>query len=169
MTTFAVLATGPSMSQEVARRVMNRCSVIAVSDAFRLAPWADALASQDKAWWKHNPDAMDFAGRKFCGVPDVQGVERFEGIPSSSNSGLLGLHVALKLGATRILLLGYDMHGAHYFGPHAAPLKNTTPQRFSVFQAQFRRFQPRGVKILNCTPGSQLQAYPMADLEASLA
>jgi hypothetical protein len=168
VTTFAVLATGPSMSEAVARGVMLRCNVVAVSDAFRLAPWADALASQDVAWWRHNPDAMEFAGRKFCGAMEVPGVERMPGISSGSNSGLLALHVAVKLGATRILLLGFDMRGTHYFGPHPKPLKNTTPDRYTAFQEQFRRFQPRGVEILNCTPGSALKCYPTGEIEKAL-
>ena len=168
MTTFAVLATGQSMSLELARRVMGRCNVVAVSDAFRLAPWADAMASQDASWWRHNPDAKAFEGQKFCGAQDVEGVTRLEGISSETNSGLLALHVAVKLGATRVLLLGFDMQGTHYFGPHKEPLKNTKPHRFEVFQAQFARFQPRGVEIINCTAGSALRAYPMGDLACAL-
>jgi hypothetical protein len=168
VTTFAVLATGPSMSETVARSVMLRCNVVAVSDAYRLAPWADALASQDVAWWRANPDALEFTGRKFCGASEIKGVERVPGISSGSNSGLLALHVAVKLGATRILMLGFDMQGSHYFGPHQKPLKNTTADRYRVFKEQFARFQPRGVKILNCTPGSALAAYPSEDLACAL-
>lgn len=59
---FAVLATGPSLASEDVERVKGRFHVIAVSDAFRLAPWADALVSADAAWWKAHPDAKDFAG-----------------------------------------------------------------------------------------------------------
>jgi hypothetical protein len=171
VTTFAVLATGPSMSETVARSVMLRCNVVAVSDAYRLAPWADALASCDAAWWRNNPDAMQFAGRKFTLAPDYQGMpelERITGLASGTNSGLFALHVAVKLGATRILMLGFDMRGSHYFGPHQKPLKNTTADRYRVFQEQFARFKPRGVKILNCTPGSALTAYPSEDLACAL-
>lgn len=58
-----ILATGPSMSQAVADSARGFGTVIAVSDAYRLAPWADCLVSADTAWWKHhNPD---FAGPKF--------------------------------------------------------------------------------------------------------
>jgi hypothetical protein len=171
MTCWAVLATGPSMSQEVANSVKGRCKVVAVSDSYRLAPWADAMASSDAAWWKANPAAKEFAGRKFSAA-QIDGVEKvdFEGpITSGSNSGLLAAHVAWKLGATKILLCGFDLHGAHFFGLHPVPLKNTKPGRFEVFQEQFRRFKPRGVKVLNCTPGSALRVYPTASLDACLA
>jgi hypothetical protein len=169
---FAVLATGQSLTQEQAEAVKGCCKVVAVSNAYKLAPWADALASCDASWWKNNPEAMDFAGRKFTTAPDWQGLsslERVEGVASGTNSGLLGMMVAVKLGATRTLLLGYDMQGTHFFGPHPAPLRNPTAARFEVFKKQFMAYKPRGVEIINCTPGSALRAYPMGDLEEQLA
>lgn len=169
---FAVLATGQSLSQAVADSVKDRCQVVAVSDAYRLAPWAEAMASCDAAWWRNNPAALEFGGRKFTSAPDFQGLselERIQGVPSHTNSGLLGLMVAVQLGATKILMLGYDMHGTHFFGPHPAPLRNPNAARFEVFKRQFTNYRPRGVEILNCTPGSALTAYPTADIDACLA
>jgi hypothetical protein len=138
MSTFAILASGPSMSLAVAEQVRGRCRAIAVSDSHRLAPWADALVAQDWAWWEVHKEAKFFAGRKFCG-PSVRGgnpapVERLEPggmIVSSTNSGLLACLVAAQVfGATRILLLGMDFHGSHFFGPHPKPLNNTSEARF---------------------------------------
>jgi hypothetical protein len=169
---FAVLATGQSLTQDQADAVNGRCRVVAVSNAYKFAPWADALASCDASWWKNNPEAMEFAGRKFTTAPDWQGLsglERVPGVSSGTNSGLLGLMVAVKLGATRILLLGYDMQGTHFFGAHPAPLRNPNAARFEVFQKQFSGYKPRGVEIINCTPGSALRTYPMGDLHACFA
>lgn len=169
---FAVLATGQSLTQEQADAVKGRCQVVAVSDAYKFAPWSNALASCDASWWKNNPEAQDFAGRKFTTAPDWQGLsglERVPGVASGTNSGLLGLMVAVQLGATTILMLGYDMHGTHFFGAHPEPLRNPNAARFDVFKKQFERYKPRGVEIINCTPGSALRAYPMGDLHASLA
>ena len=170
MTTWAVLATGPSMSLEFARSVMWRCAVVAVSDAYKLAPWADAIASSDRAWWMANPEAMEMKCQKYCGITfDVpEGVTKFEGALSGSNSGLLGLKVAVSKGAKKVLLLGFDMGGTHYFGEHKPPLKNTKTERFAVFNEQFRRYRPKGVEIINCTPDSQLDAYPKKRLEECL-
>lgn len=164
---FAVLATGPSLTQEIVDSVRGRAKVVVVSDAYRLAPWADALVSQDGAWWRANPEAKEFQGRRFSGT-EVRDVETVEGIPSGSNSGLLALKIAVQLGATKVLLCGIDLAGTHYFGEHKPPLKNTTSRRFEVFQDQFARYKPRGVKILNCSPASMLRAYPKADLYESL-
>lgn len=161
MTTFAILATGPSMSQAVAESVRGRCKVIAVSDAYKLAPWADVLVSSDRGWWRLH--APEFAGEKVSGVP-VDGVPRAQDVVSGSNSGLIAVQEAVRRGATKILMLGFDMHGTHYFGEHPKPLRNTSKDRFEVFKRQFHHYQPKGVDILNCTEGSALTCYPMARL-----
>src|SRR5262245_44079884 len=60
----AILATGPSMTQAVADSVAWFDLIVVVNDAFRLALWAHALAANDHAWWRRNPDSREFAGRK---------------------------------------------------------------------------------------------------------
>lgn len=169
MSTFAVLATGPSLTQCQVDKVSG-LRVIAVSDAYRLAPWAEALVSADKAWWLHHQP--EFAGRRFSAlrVPGME-TEILDGLPMGTNSGLQAVHVAVQLGARRVLLLGFDLGGSHFFGPHPEPLKNTDsrPGRFEVFKRQFAGYQPRAVEIINCTPGSALGCYPKADLDACLA
>lgn len=167
--TFAILATGTSMSQAVADQVRGRCKVVAVSDAYRLAPWADALASVDAAWWRQNQEAFEFKGRKFTYAPGqgLSQLERIPGVTSGMNSGLFGIKVAVHMGATRVLLCGFDMRGTHYFGPHKT-LRNTKPARFEVFKRQFAAYNPPKVEILNCTPGSALKCYPTVNLEDCL-
>lgn len=163
---WIVLATGPSMSQAVADSVRGRGKVIAVSDAYRLAPWADALASTDAAWWRHHKP--EFAGRRFSAV-NVEGVERLPTMPDGLNSGALAVAVARHLGATRIVLLGFDGHGTHYFGEHPEPLKNTTEQRRAIHMLQHDReaqaCRRAGVQVWNCTPGTAIKSYLVASLE----
>lgn len=172
MSTWAVLATGPSMCQALADSVRGRCYVVAVSDSYRLAPWADAIASSDIAWWRQHPQAMGLPGVKFTAAPTWQGADQLARVPeavSGTNSGLLGLMVAVRMGAKRVLLLGLDLRGDHFFGRHPEPLKNPDDHRFAVFCRQFEAYRPRGVEILNCTPGSALDVYPRADLADCLA
>ncbi|EWS53278.1 hypothetical protein X551_03935 [Methylibium sp. T29] len=169
---WVVLATGPSLNQSIADSVRGH-NVVAVSDAYRLAPWADALASTDSAWWKQHPEALAFSGLKFGAMPDfraIHGVERLH-VDTGTNSGLLGIMVAVKLGARRVLLCGFDLKdpGNHFFGKHPKPLKSTKPERMEAFKRQFKNYQPRGVQIINCTPDSALDVYPRAALEDCLA
>lgn len=165
-----VIATGQSLTQAQVDHVRvcrdaGKCKAVAVSNAWELAPWADALVSNDRAWWRHHATAMGFAGRKFAGV-NLKGVEYLRaggGYPSGCNSGLQGMRVAYEhLGATRILLIGLDLHGTHYFGPHPKQLRNTTEQRFNVMRAQFAKW--RGCEVVNCSPGSALTHFKFGDL-----
>jgi hypothetical protein len=169
VTTFAVLATGPSLTQEQVDAVRH-LRVVAVSDAYRLAPWAEALVSQDAKWWRfHRPE---FAGLKFCGAWEPpEGVQPVKGLPTGCNSGVLGIRVARLLGATRILLLGFDGHGSHFFGLHPAPLKNTDEVRRLAHIEQHRQeahtCQWAKVEVVNCSPGTVLP-YPVGELSAAL-
>jgi hypothetical protein len=58
------LGGGPSLTQAQVDACRGRAHVIAINDAFRLAPWADVLYACDWQWWKANPEAYDFAGLK---------------------------------------------------------------------------------------------------------
>ncbi len=166
MTTWAVLASGPSMSREVAESVRD-IPTVAVSNCYELAPWADVLVSNDRTWWVNNPKALDFDGERYCGlcIETPRGVTKFPGAISGGNSGLLALQVAVSKGAKRILLFGIDLCGSHYFGDHPAPLKNPSQKRFEVFQKQFEFYKPAGVEIINCSPSSKLRAYPFGNAE----
>lgn len=173
MSTFVVLATGESLTGDQVAFVRQKheqgmCKAIAVSNSYKLAPWADALVSNDSAWWREHKDAMKFVGRKFCGGA-YQQLERLKAdgnYSSGTNSGLQGMRAAQLMGATKILLLGFDMKGSHFFGKHPAPLRNTTPNRFRVHIAQFRKW--KGCLVINCSPGSALKQFPFMDIRDTL-
>ena len=160
---WCVIATGQSLTQEDVDYVRGKCRVIAVSNAYTLAPWADAMVSHDQSWWWHNRKAFDFAGEKRCRF-EIGKVEKFspQGYPRGCNSGWMGVLLAKSKGAKKIILLGFDMHGTHYFGKHPKGLKNTTPDRFKIHISQFRRFPD--CDIVNCNPKSALKLYPTANL-----
>lgn len=165
---FAVLCTGPSMSQAVADSVRH-LRVIAVNGTHELAPWADALVANDTSWWNKNPQAMQFAGRKFSGNR-IKGVERIEHFESCMCSGVLALEVAKRMGAKKIIILGADFHGSHYFGDYANGLANTTDTRRRMHAAQFKTWK-RGnpmVSVFNCTEGSKLECFPCMSLTEAL-
>jgi hypothetical protein len=170
MTTCVVLATGASLTLEQVAHVKTvhgeqRCKAVAVSNAYQLAPWADAMVANDMKWWRQHPEALKFAGRRFCGS-DFKGTERLPPhpmFPTGSNSGLQGMRVALMLGAARIILLGIDMKGTHYFGKHPPALKNSSPADFQRMLIQFKRWKS-DVEVINCSPGSALTLFKAASL-----
>lgn len=159
-----LLAPGPSMCQALADSVRGGF-VGVVSNCFQLAPWADFLVAQDRSWWQKHPDAQEFAGRKFSGN-QLRGVERVKGAPTNWNSGVLALQAAVQLGATRIFLHGFDMHGTHFFGPYTNGLSNTKEARRRVHLQQYAHWARghKGIEVINCTPGSALKCFPMEEV-----
>lgn len=171
MSHWFVLAPGPSMSQELADRVRGE-NVVAVNNAYQLAPWAAALVANDRKWWDEHPESKQFAGRKFC-TKTISGISRHhgKGVRGDANSGMLGIDVALEVfKATEILLLGFDFQGTHFFGRYTNGCSNTTTSSRNKHQRQmkaWRMLHPK-VKVVNLTPGSALKAFPMGDLDAYL-
>lgn len=169
---FAVIATGPSLTQEQIDKVKDTCRVIVVNDAYKLAPWAECLVAQDYEWWNHHKDAYHFAGRKFSTheIPGVDKLDRNGMISNSTNSGLVAIELAKRLGATKIVMLGFDMHGTHYFGQHPEGLHNTPPGRFTRFMQAMEvwRMMNQSLDVVNCTPGSALKVFRTNELDNEL-
>ena len=183
--TVAVLASGPSMSQEVADKVRGLHAIV-VNDTYKLAPWADILYAADRRWWEANPEAAQFAGVKLCGqggmLPDgvsvmmKSGTDGFDPNPNfvrtGNNSGYAAVHVAIHTGAARILLCGFDMHGTHWFGDHTKStpsgrrLSNPHESSFARWIARFQSLKGAGAEIINCTPGSAMKCFEYKPLEA---
>lgn len=167
MTTWALLAPGPSASAELAARVRG-VPLGAIGCAYQLAPQAVFVASSDAAWWRAYPEAKGLPVSKFC-MGTMNGIEKvwMPEIASVVNSGVLGLECARRAGATRILLLGFDMRGTHYFGPYTNGLTNTNDVKRRVHLQQYARWKKahRDVEVINCTPGSALLCFPQARLD----
>jgi len=171
VTTWALLAPGPSATAEQAEAVYAAGIPLGViSSAYPLAPHAAFIAATDSRWWRTYPDALKSPAKKYT-MHSVRGVEhvRIRGF-NAANSGVLGLEVAKRQGATRILLLGFDMHGTHFFGPYTNGLSNTADKRRRIHLHQYQQWASRNpeVEVINCTPGSAIAAFPMGGLDEFL-
>jgi hypothetical protein len=201
--TCAIMASGPSMTREVAQAVCESgCRVIAVNNQGidtngkpAMAPWADIMYASDATWWHNNQrEALKFAGRKVTIATqgnvlpntisdDVHvmghgGVAGFDERPThlrtGSNSGYAATHLAIHLGATRIVLCGFDMRvgddgRGHWFGDHHWRGPHRTD--YSIFLYHFRNAAQefnRRAMIINATPRSALTCFPMMDLKEAL-
>ncbi len=193
--TVVCLGGGPSLTQAQVDFIRGRGRVIAVNDAYRLAPWAEVLYACDWRWWRKAGGVPDFAGLKVTlsnsrghldAYPDIEilentGTEGLErdptGLRTGRNGGYQAINLAVHLGAARILLLGYDMKPdacgrTHWFGDHA-----DWPTRAGVFETVMlphfaglaRELEILGVAVVNCTPGSALAAFEKRPLEQALA
>ena len=189
-----VAATGPSLTPEVAEQCQGH-NCIAVNDAYRLLPFAQVMYACDAAWWNHHKGCPDFAGEKWSShapgandkaqVANKYGLRLVHGIQGQgfslksdlihygSNSGFQAINLAILFGATRIVLVGFDMQRVngkqHFFGSHPAPLNRVTA--FGRFVLAFKdavKVMPKGIEIINCTPGSALTVFPLGNLSEVL-
>lgn len=171
MTSWALLAPGPSATVGQARMAMDAGYLIgAVGNAFELVERPDFIAATDSRWWRTYPQAKETACRRYT-MHTVPGCKHVR-IPGFGvvNSGVLALECAKREGATRILLMGFDMHGSHFFGPYTNGLGNTSDKRRVIHLQQYAAWAKANQKIevINCTPGSALKCFPSARLEDAL-
>ena len=153
-------------------------------------PWADILYSADNNWWRHyRPRA--FGPMFVSGEPvkeitvdgktspafetvAIKCLQRDEPMPrepgavlSGDHSGFQALGLALTLGASRIVLLGYDAKGAPRNAHTNRPAKFT---RNEPPYANWCRFYDRvpaqwpDVEIINCSPRTGITAFPQRDI-----
>lgn len=172
--TVIIIATGQSMSQSLADAVRG-WDCIVVNNAYELRHDANYLVAQDRMWWKVNGKKVNkvFRGDKYTTLKlmqdkSIKKVEKVAGMEATSNSSaVLAVFLASQLGYKRAILLGVDCYGTHFFGAHKPPLKNTKPQRFAVFQQQFKRADESlpNLKIVNCTIGTHLETIEKSTLE----
>lgn len=182
-----ILGGGPSLTQADVDLCRGKGLVIAINDAYRLAPWADVLYAADAKWWAWHKGVPDFRGLKFSLQPDAaqwpgvtvltntgeQGLELNPGgLRTGRNSGYQAINLAVHLGATRLVLLGYDMQltggKAHWFGEH--PDRQHSP--YATFLERFTHIvEPLaavGVEVVNSSRETALTLFPRVPLEDAL-
>jgi hypothetical protein len=185
------LGCGPSLTRLDVEYCRGKATVIAVNNAWEYAPWADALIASDHAWWKFHHGVPEFRGRKFClepaaaAFPGVQvlrntgdaGIETDPaGLRTGRNTGAAAINLAVHLGATRIVLLGYDMEAkdearSHFFGAHPRGLRGGSP--YALFRAMLGTMaEPlanAGVVVFNSSAHTALTCFPRVPLTEALA
>lgn len=177
MSIWVVMGAGPSLTPADVDYVKDMCmsghdiKVCVVNNAFILAPWADVLVAADPAWWNHYKSAHAFKGDKLC-PKTCAGITAWK--PSEyrfgQNSGKYGMHVAVDRKASKIILLGFDMHSTgktHFFGEHPKPLSNPNALIFNRHVEEFKLWS-YDTPVVNCTPNSALTRFPMGKLEDEL-
>jgi len=193
--TVVILGCGPSLTREDVDYVRGKARVIAINTAWTLAPWADVLYSADRRWWAHYRGAMGFPGLKYSigsgrgkhdSVPKHPEVVVLKhmgdegicvdptGLKTGRNSGASAINLAVHFGASRILLLGYNMGRgkgkSHFFGDHPPGLQNHSPYVLflQMFKTQVAPLAEAGIEVINCTRKSALECFPKRDLRTVL-
>jgi len=183
--TIVCLGGGPSLTQADVDAVHGRAVVIAINDAYRLAPTADILYGCDARWWSWHKGVPSFAGPKFSIDPQArvwpgvvvlrntgtQGLERDPGgIRTGRNSGYQAVNLAVHLGAARIVLLGYDMSvGArgrtHWFGDHPNRIVSPYASMLREWPTIVAPLAEAGVEVVNASRRTALTCFRRVALE----
>lgn len=136
--TVVCVASGPSLNEEEIQYCYESgYKMIAVNDAYKMAPFADILYACDWWWWNQNDCVPDFNGVRvglgwnferqqpfsgwaaskeakkinLIGSTGTEGLEtkNRKGVRTGGNSGYQAINLAFHMGARNIFLLGYDM------------------------------------------------------------
>lgn len=153
------------MPLELAR---GQARVIAINESWRLAPWADALYASDGLFWIEHKGLPEFEGIRLTSSPNAMtefGIDLF--MAPGESSGARAIYFAERLGASPILLVGFECHadnGVHWHPPHGGRLRNPGEGQMKIWREDIERraeeFARRGIRIINCTPGSRLECFP---------
>lgn len=175
------IASGHSLNIKDVEYCRGKGKVYVVNDGYKLAPWADVLYAADTDWWDYHEGVKQFNGERWtCAKasslkydinhidykPQEKWSNSSDWIATGGNSGFQIVNLAEIHGATKIILLGYDMgytDKKHWFGEH--PAKINRPSRYDEWIKRFNDAKPFiKAEVINCTPNSNLKCFPMAKL-----
>ncbi|BCH33147.1 hypothetical protein MesoLjLc_50770 [Mesorhizobium sp. L-8-10] len=186
---MVIVAGGPSLTLSQVRqigiaRARDKIRVIAINDAIYPCWFADLLHACDRKWHDLHGGVPAFKGVKtsleITGYHDVRtlkntGVGGFDDAPgcirSGGNGGYQAVHLAAKLGARTIILVGYDYSddGArlHWFGPHKGEMdKHSNVQNWRKHMRELTdELAGRGIRCVNATIRSTIDWLPRVSLD----
>lgn len=171
--TVVIVGSGPSV-RATNFELVRKHRVIAINLSWRLAPWADILYGSDGIFWTQYKGVPKFSGRKFTSSPYA--ADRFDlelVFTSGNNSGIRAIWFAAELGASRIVLVGFDMHarqGSHWHENYDEPLRNPGDSEMRVWGMEYALYRKKfaALDIVNCTPNSALTCFKQLPLNEAL-
>lgn len=171
MTTFAVIASGPSLTQEQVDHTKHLIT-IAVNDSWKMVPHASHIYAADGVWWDENHNKITITAQEWTYSENAAmryGLNWYRG-KQVYNSGFQAVKLAIDLGAKRILLLGFDCHvknGTHWHGDHKNT-QNPDEVRCNKWVKQFNALDTKGVEIINCTPDSAITRFSYIPIDEAV-
>lgn len=174
--TVVCIASGPSLIAADCELVRGSgCKTIVVNTSFRLAPWANILYAGDRQWWSvYGQEAK--ATMRECWTASIDAAERhgiqYREARDFENSGYQAIELAAELGASRIVLLGYDCQHSfgkrHWHTDHPADLGNADgahewPDRFAELAERYWE-----IEIVNASRQSALTCFRRMGLKEAL-
>jgi len=196
--TCVILGGGSSLTPEDVNRCRGKAKVIAIKEAYLLAPWAEVLYAGDAKWWRGYQGAPDFTGLKYTIEQDPEqepmgdwpglqvlrntGAEGLElkptGLRTGYNSGFQALNLAVHLGVARVILLGFDCWTGpkgqqNWFAdfPHLIKSYHDAspyPLFLQAFKSIVEPLKQARVEVVNASRFTLLAVFPYLSLEEAL-
>ncbi len=202
--TAVCIATGPSLTLdqiEAARQkgfLLFGCNLIYqivpdllvlynVSPLFWAHYWEQGLSDYGAQKWTTNKEAADQFGLNWIAEKNRKGLSTDSTyVHHGHGSGYTLVNLASLMGATRIVLLGYDCRYAKNYDGKAQKIGSTPRHYFGEYPAfmqhwpsvqvkggvhvelveLYRSIKEQGlVELVNCTPGSAIDCVPFTDIE----
>ena len=177
MTTFAVIASGPSLTQADCDLIEAAgIPTIAVNDSWRMARFARFVFAGDAAWWDAHIEEIDIVAERWTSSRQAAEAHGLRLYPWAGeyNSGALAICLVVHLRACRVILIGADCSiacGLHWHGAHEKT-RNPTADRVRLWHAHYAQAEriaaENGCEVVNCSRHTELTCFPVRDLESVL-
>lgn len=187
--TVVIIGGGPSLTQDQVDYVKGKARLIGINDAYRVAPEIAILYACDLKWWNwHHEKTVGLQCLKV--TPDKEAAAKYkdliyiEGahekglsldpakIHYGKNGGYQAINLAAHLGANKIILIGFDQrfpkNQSHWFGDHPDNVRSVYTNWTGDWKSIVEPLKRLNIEVINCTPGSALTVFPMAELKETL-
>lgn len=187
--TVYLIGGGPSL-KGIDWELLRGKRIIAINRAFQVLPWADVLYWTDAQFYKwYRREIDEFKGVKVTcrpvdilnkdirllkGIKDLGIDMRPEYICDGNNSGYGALNLAVKLGAKRIYLLGYDLHSqpgqTHWHNGYKRSHNHTIYKRLvKYFESSVPLLNEWKIEVWNANPWSHLHCFRKCSLNDAIS
>ena len=190
----------PSAYSPYMKAIHNK-HVIGINAAYLIGDWIDMVFFGDKRWFLENRKRLaEFPGLKVTCHPNLTNndAEQIKVLPRhkkhgkgispdsgrvcwNGNSGAAAISVAVNAGASRIILLGFDMkldenNKQHWHGLYGSANRKKIDTKHLPFSRHLLGFLNirrdsliRGVEILNACPDSTIKEFEKTTVKKVLA
>ncbi len=179
--TVYVVGSGESLKDFDFERLRDR-NIIVVNNVYEYVPFAQVLVALDTGWYRRNKPKL----HKFTGIRITRCGKGYPGwnyfidqgmtedkliLRKAINSGLYAMVAAIKLGASKIYLLGFDVTWKKQPYFYDIPQVEIDQYRNAMHRkdAHLRYFEYyKDYNIINASPDSAITCFPKCSLSEIL-